>query len=81
MNIKEFRQLMAKNTEVEADSELFIMFNKLSQQALKITNEINNKYNTPKEITALFSKLTVRKLIKHSDYFPRFTVIAAKISR
>lgn len=72
MNIKEFRQLMAKNTEVEADSELFIMFNKLSQQALKITNEINNKYNTPKEITALFSKLTGKKIDKTFRLFPPF---------
>lgn len=45
--IENFRELMAKRVHVEAGMELFNMFHKLSQEALKITAELNGKYHTP----------------------------------
>ena len=55
---QEFRELMQKGTYVEAGSEIFEVFHKYSQEALKITSEINGKYNPPEKIRELFSKLT-----------------------
>ena len=46
VNIDEFRELMAKGTYIEEGSELFNMFHKLSQEAIKITTELNNNYHT-----------------------------------
>ena len=72
ITIKEFRELMAKGTYVEADTELFKSFHKFSQDALKITNELNNKYHTPEEIREIFSQLTQNKVPETFGMFPPF---------
>ena len=54
MDLEHFREEMKKQTLVLAGSELMVEFHKLSQEALKITNEINNKYHTPAELVELF---------------------------
>ena len=70
INIDEFRTNMASGKVVEA--EMLKIFNVLSQEALKITMEINNKYHTPEEIIDLFSELTGREVDKTFRLFPPF---------
>ena len=72
MNIEEFRKLMSKRAYVEAGAELYDMFHKLAQEALKITVELNNKYHTPEEIVEIFTKLTQREVDKSFRVFPPF---------
>ena len=72
ITIKEFRELMAKGTYVESVTELFKSFHKLSQNALKITSELNNKYHTPEEIRELFAKLTQSEVPETFGMFPPF---------
>ena len=72
ITIKDFRELMSKGTYVEAGTELFKTFHKFSQSALKITNELNNKYHTPEEIRELFAKLTQSEIPKTFGIFPPF---------
>ena len=72
ITIKEFRELMAKRTYVEAGSELFQTFHKFSQNALKITSELNNKYHTPEEVRDLFAKLTQNDVPETFGMFPPF---------
>lgn len=72
ININEFREIMAKRTHIKEGSEIFEIFNKLSQEALKITDKINNKYNSPEEITELMSELTGSKVDKTFRLFPPF---------
>lgn len=72
MNIKEFLKAMKEQQPVIAGSELMEMFHKLSQEALKITTKINNKYNTPEEIRNLFSKLTGKEIDSTLGLFPPF---------
>ena len=79
MNINQFRKYMRKNTYVETNSEIFKMFHKLSQEALKITNELNNKYHSPEEIVEIMSKLTGKKVDKSFRLFPPFYSDAGKI--
>jgi len=69
---QKFRELMQKGTYVEAGSEIFEAFHKYSQEALKITSELNNKYNPPEKIRELFSKLTEREIDKTFGLFPPF---------
>ena len=52
--------------------EMLKIFNELSQEALKITMEINNRYHTPEEIVDLFSKLTGKDVDKSFRLFPPF---------
>lgn len=72
MDINTFREAMQKGEYVTENSELMVMFHKLSQEALQITNEINNKYHTPQEIRELFSKLTGQKVDEQFGLFPPF---------
>ena len=69
---QEFRELMQKGTYVEAGSEIFEAFHKFSQEALKITSEINCKYNPPEKIRELFSKLTESEIDETFGLFPPF---------
>lgn len=70
VDLDEFRKIMATGNIVE--DEMLKTFNILSQEALKITMEINNKYHTPEEIVDLFSKLTGRNVDKSFRLFPPF---------
>ena len=69
---QEFRELMQKGTYVEAGSDIFKAFHKFSQEALKITSEINGKYNPPEKIRELFSKLTESEIDETFGLFPPF---------
>ena len=70
IDLDEFRAAMARGELVEG--EMLKTFHKLSQEALKITMEINNKYHTEDEIVDLFSKLTGRKVDRSFRLFPPF---------
>lgn len=72
ISTENFRELMAKQTNVVAGSDLFELFHKYSQEALKITSEINNKYNTPDRIRELFAKLTESDIDESFGLFPPF---------
>ena len=72
MSIEQFRERMLRREYVDAGSELFIMFHQLTQEALKITMEINNKYHTPEELRELFSKLTGKRVPDTFSLFPPF---------
>ena len=69
---QKFRELMQKGTYVEAGSDIFEAFHKFSQEALKITSEINGKYNPPEKIRELFSKLTESEIDETFGLFPPF---------
>ena len=69
---QKFRELMQKGTYVETGSEIFEAFHKYSQEALKITSEINSKYNPPEKIRELFSKLTESEIDETFGLFPPF---------
>ena len=72
MNLEEFYDYMKSGQKVEVNSEILKLFNQYSQEAIKITMEINNKYHTPEEIIDLFSKLTAKKVDKSFRLFPPF---------
>ena len=72
MNLTEFLEYMNKGGAVEGGSELHKMMIELSQQALKITAELNGRYNTPEEIRALFSELTGKPVDDSFAMFPPF---------
>ena len=72
ITIQKFRELMKAQHTVESGSETMNLFYQYSQEALKITMEINNKYHTPEEIVNLFSELTGRTVDKTFRLFPPF---------
>lgn len=72
MDIKEFREAMARQEYVDSKSGLLQTFHKLAQEALKITAQINNGYHTPEEIRELFSELIGKKVPDTFCLFPPF---------
>ncbi len=70
IDLYEFRKIMATGKLVEGD--MLKTFHKLSQEALKITMEINNKYHTEEEVIELFSELTAQEVDKSFRLFPPF---------
>ena len=68
--LQNFYEQMASGKVVEG--KMLELFNKLSQEAIKITMEINTKYHTPEEIVDLFSKLTQKEVDSSFRLFPPF---------
>ena len=72
MNTKEFIEIMDSGAEVIAGSETHLYMTYLSNEAMKITAELNNSYHTPEEIGALMEKLTDRLFPEGAYMFPPF---------
>ncbi len=72
INICEFYEHMKEGRVVEPASLMAYVFNRLAQEAIKITTELNNKYHTPEEIVEIFSELTGKEIDKSFRLFPPF---------
>ena len=72
MKIENFLEYMKIHEKVEVGTDTFAMFHELSQRALKITMELNNKYHTPDEIIGIFSEKTKQKVDSTFRIFPPF---------
>ncbi|MBQ6279599.1 MAG: sugar O-acetyltransferase [Muribaculaceae bacterium] len=72
MTIQEFRDFMATGEPIDGGSPVHAVFHKLSQEALKITAEINSRYHTPEELHSLLEKLFGREVPKSVGLFPPF---------
>ena len=72
MDLQEFLAHMNEGRMVEANSEAHQMMHVLSQEALRITAELNNAYHTPEEIRRLMSQLTGKEVDASFGLFPPF---------
>lgn len=72
MDNREFLEFMNKNDYVDKSSPVLQIFFELSENARKITAELNNKYHTQEEIRELFSALTNKPIDKSFRMFPPF---------
>ncbi len=72
MNTKEFIEIMDSGAEVIAFSEVHQYMTYLSNEAMKLTSELNSSYHTPEEIGEIMEKLTGRKFPDTAYMFPPF---------
>ena len=72
MKIEEFRRVMAETNYIPAGSALHQAFHAFSQEALKITAELNGSYHTPEEVRVLMSRLTASEIDETFGLFPPF---------
>ena len=63
---------MASGQPVGGGSDVHMMFHQLSQEALRITAEINGKYHTPEELHTLLEELWGREVPTSVGLFPPF---------
>ena len=72
MELKDFLARMATGEEIEAGSECHLFMSALSQEALRITAEMNGAYHTPEELLALMRELTAQPDFPAFSMFPPF---------
>ncbi len=72
MTTQEFLKYMNSRQEVIAGSEVHLKMTGLSNEAMRITAELNNAYHTPEEIKALMERLTGREFPEGAYMFPPF---------
>ena len=72
MSNKEFIEIMNTGKKVKAGSKVHLKMIELSNEAMKITSEINSNYKTPIEIRKLMSKLIDQELDENFGLFPPF---------
>lgn len=80
MELKDFIEYMNSKRTIIAGSEMHQYMCMLSQEALKLTAEINNSYHTPEEIREIFSRLTGKPLNNTLNIFPPFYTDCGKNS-
>ena len=72
MTIEQFRQHMADGLPVENGSEAHLLMHKMSQEALRITSEINGRYHEPAELHELLAELWGHDFPQSVGMFPPF---------
>ena len=81
MTVDEFRKVMAETKYIPAGSELHKAFHAFSQEALKLTAELNGRYHAPEEVRELMSRLTASEIDESFGLFPPFHTDCGKNTR
>jgi acetyltransferase-like isoleucine patch superfamily enzyme len=72
LDLTEFLNYMDSGQEVIAGSEVHQCMCALSQEAIRLTAELNSRYHTPAEIVSLMRQITGRQVDDSFSLFPPF---------
>ncbi|MGL6173639.1 MAG: hypothetical protein ACRC1P_03430 [Cellulosilyticaceae bacterium] len=72
MDLKKFIAQMSAGAVVQSGSELHNYMSKLSQEAMKLTYQLNNSYHEVDEVIQIFSELTGKQIDESFRMFPPF---------
>lgn len=72
MDLQEYLEHLNAGSPVVGGSEVHRFMHGVSQEAIRITMEMNNVYHTPEELRALFSELTGKPVDEGFGLFPPF---------
>lgn len=61
MELKDFLDHLNSGNAVTGGGAVHLFMHRVSQEALKITSEINGSYHEPEELRRLFSRLIEKK--------------------
>lgn len=78
MDINNFMEQLNRGTVVEGGSEVHRMMHAISQEALKLTTELNGSYHPREEIREIFSRLTGKPVDENFGLFPPFSTDCGK---
>lgn len=78
MTNREFTEIMNSGNQMKSGSDVHLKMHELSQEALRITAEINSSYHTPEELRSLMEALTGQKLDESFGLFPPFNTDCGK---
>ena len=72
MDLEAFLEHLNSGKTVRGGSEAHLFMHGVSQEALRITAEMNGSYHTPEELRELFARLTGRPVDESFGLFPPF---------
>lgn len=72
MTLEQLITLLNTGTMIKSGGEAYKLMWEVSQDALKITAELNNHYHTPEDIRKIFEKLTGKSIAEDFAMFPPF---------
>lgn len=72
MELEEFLEGINKGEVIKANSPLHLKMCSLSQDALKLTSELNGSYHEPEEIREIMTELTGKTIDETFSLFPPF---------
>lgn len=72
MDLQEYLAHLNAGKPVVGGSEVHLFMHGVSQEAIRVTMEMNNRYHTPEELRALFSELTGKPVDEGFAMFPPF---------
>lgn len=72
MTESEFLKFASSGNLIKTGSPEHLIMHSMSQRALRLTSEINSKYNTPEELRELMSDLIGKLLDENFGLFPPF---------
>lgn len=72
MNLNDFLMHMNSGKEVTAHSKVHQCMHELSQEAIRLTMELNSRYHTPEEVVSLMQQITGRPVDDSFSLFPPF---------
>ena len=72
MSLNEFLDYVKTGAPIKAGSEYMMFCGMMTQEALKITMEMNNRYHSTEEIQELFSQLTAQPVNRALNLIPPF---------
>lgn len=72
MNLETFLEHLNSGKAVQGGSDAHLFMHGVSQEALRITAEINSSYHSPEELRNLFSQLIGRPVDETFGLFPPF---------
>lgn len=72
MTLEEFKQHVTEQKPVYGGTDIHACMVKYSNEAMKITSELNSSYHAPEEVQRLLSELTGEKVDETVRVFPPF---------
>ncbi|MDE6811832.1 MAG: sugar O-acetyltransferase [Muribaculaceae bacterium] len=78
MTNEEFLKIMDSGRPIKAGDPIHVKMHELSQEAIRITLQINNSFHTHEEIIALMSELTGNSIDASFILFPPFNTDCGK---
>ncbi len=72
MNTEELLEKMRQGTVVPGGTESHKLMHQLSQEALRVTAELNGSYHEPEELRRIFEKLIAKPVDESFALFPPF---------
>lgn len=72
MDLDKFLEHLNSGEEVVGHSDVHKFMTKLSDEAMRLSDELNNKYNPPQRVRELFFKLINKPLDETFNLFPPF---------